>query len=229
VIIETCPLLNELPWIRHGFFGKDNPAGLTNGLNGIHAFTDQFPITSFLKQAHTDVVVDCNSDVEADASVTDQTDYALAIKTADCCPILLVCTATKQIAAVHAGWRGALNQITKKAIQKLLNNGSTAATIIAAIGPSIHVSTYPVEDDLRDSFLASLPWTAPHFERFEDRWKLDVAGIVIQQTKCFGITQIWQSPTNTFENPDFSSYRRFKAGIDPVNTRNISVIMKINP
>jgi copper oxidase (laccase) domain-containing protein len=43
---------------------------------------------------------------KADILLTDQTETALAVRTADCLPILLADPKTGISAAIHAGWRG---------------------------------------------------------------------------------------------------------------------------
>lgn len=64
------------------------------------------------KQGHTAtaVYIDTPSryQIEADGVVTDRPDIVLGITTADCMPILLADYKHGIIAAVHAGWRGAL-------------------------------------------------------------------------------------------------------------------------
>lgn len=230
MIVETCPLLEEIPWIRHGFYGIDNPCVQTQGLSGIHPFNDDFSDTLFLKQVHEKTILADGDDMTqtADAAITGRPGLALAIRTADCCPILIACPATRQIAAIHAGWPGALNGITRDAVARLVENGATSSGMIGAIGPAIQAATYPVQDDVRDRFMAQNPETAPFFTPFEDRWVLDVPGIVRQQLTQNGVSAIWQSAINTFTNEDYCSYRRFMKQGQPATGRNISLIMKIN-
>ena len=228
MIYETCPLLDELSWIKHGFYGADNPHAMTKGLSGFHAFTATFPKTLFLKQTHSEDIVTDTDDLSkvADASITDKTNLALAVKTADCCPILLVCTQSRLIAAVHAGWRGALNNITGKAVQRLIEHGAKANHIIAAIGPSIAQQSMAVMDDVHDQFMQQQPDKSVFFIPFEDRWKMDVGGIVQQQLKDFGVETVWRSKTDTFTNPDYSSFRRYSKDKTLPDARNIAVIVK---
>jgi YfiH family protein len=217
-MFETCPLLEEIPWIKHGFFSAD----ITHTMIGIEPYKE-YPRTLFLKQTHSDkILTDINNDQEADASITNETGLALAIKTADCCPILLVCTDTKEIAVVHAGKLGAANRIASKTVEQLIHNGAKPENIIAAIGPCIHQETYVVQDDMRDLFVNDQLEALKHFIRFEDRWKMDVPGIVKQQLKNIGVGEMWQSPINTFTDPRFASYRK-----DKTTLRNVSLIVKI--
>ena len=224
---ETCPLLNEIPWIKHGFYDESNPCANTAGMKGIRFFNDEYPQAKFLKQDHTDAILTDQDDPLtsiADAMITDEENIALAIKTADCCPVLLVCTDTKQIAAVHAGWPGAVNQITAKTAEKLIKHGARPENIIAAIGPYIHQETFPVQDDVRNKFIKKQPEQLNNFIVFEDRWKMDVANIIKQQLEILGIQKIWVSKINTFTDLNYSSHRRRK---DELPIRNVSLIVKL--
>ena len=64
------------------------------------------------KQVHGRTVVDADVDpadllkVEADGITSVREGDAVAIRVADCVPILLAATDTGKVAAVHAGWRG---------------------------------------------------------------------------------------------------------------------------
>ena len=55
----------------------------------------------------------------------------VAVKTADCIPILIVDARTRAVAAVHAGWRGTAKNIVAHAIaemeQKILQPGRRCA------------------------------------------------------------------------------------------------------
>ena len=225
---ETCPLLDELPWIRHGFFDARTPFALTKPLVGIVAFSADYPQAIFLSQTHSDRVLTTEDDlsVSADGLITDKTGVALAIKTADCCPLMIVCPSTRQIANVHAGWRGALNGIALHTVDKMVANGAEADKLIVAIGPSIFGENYPVQDDVRDQFAAERPEALPFFLRFEDRWKVDVADIVRHQLTNTGLKHIWKSDIDTFGSNEYASYRRYTADRSLPDARNISILMK---
>src|SRR3954469_8417309 len=61
----------------------------------------------------------------------------LAVKTADCVPVLIGDPVTRSFAAVHAGWRGTSLSIVRRAIELLENEyGAHASNIRAAIGPA---------------------------------------------------------------------------------------------
>lgn len=105
---------------------------------------------------------------EADALVSNRADLAIAIRTADCVPLLLADAATGAVAAVHAGWRGTAAGIVGAALDAMtLEFGTRPADIIAAIGPSIGACCYEVGSELVDAFAA-----AGHSRDLVDRWFL---------------------------------------------------------
>lgn len=226
-MIETCPLFDDLDWIRHGFWGCGDEIDYERPL-GILPFNPMGDVF-FLPQKYTDTVITPDDALPAngaDASVSDKINLGLAIRTADCVPLLLVCTKTRIIAGVHSGWQGTLANITQKTINRMVGMGASPATIRAALGPSIAQDSYPVRDDLRDRFLSSQPDTAPYFIPFEDRYKLDVAGVVIHQLRHCGVNQIWASRVNTFNDSRCFSYRRHCKDPSHPFKSNISAIMR---
>ena len=75
--------------------------------------------------------------VEADGLATDGKDLALAVKTADCQPILLAHPGGF-IAAVHAGWRGNVLRFPETAVATFcLKYGLDPAEVHAVRGPSL--------------------------------------------------------------------------------------------
>jgi len=88
-----------------------------------------------------------------DAMVTNQAGIALAIRTADCHPILLVDSRRRAVAAIHAGWRGTLARIAEKTVGVMRAAfGSNPRDILAAIGPGIQVCCYGVGEEVVTAF-----------------------------------------------------------------------------
>lgn len=88
-----------------------------------------------------------------DAIVTNRTNLAICIKTADCVPVFMVDRVKKVIAVVHAGWRGSALGITAKVVRLMQNSyGSRPQDILAAIGPSIGPCCYEVDLPAADAF-----------------------------------------------------------------------------
>ena len=56
---------------------------------------------------------------EGDALLEDTPGSVVAVKTADCLPILLVDERHRAVAAVHAGWRGTVAGIAQRAVEAM--------------------------------------------------------------------------------------------------------------
>src|SRR5256885_7273864 len=63
------------------------------------------------------------SGAKADAIVSDDPGKILAVRVADCVPVLLAGQKGKIVAAVHAGWRGVVAGVLPAAIEKLRSLG----------------------------------------------------------------------------------------------------------
>lgn len=93
---------------------------------------------------------------EADALITTERGVAVAVATADCVPILLVAPGAPAVAAVHAGWRGTLADISAQAVERLArDHGARADEIHAALGPAIDGCCFEIERDIAERFAAS--------------------------------------------------------------------------
>jgi polyphenol oxidase len=105
---------------------------------------------------------------EADIIVSNDPAVAIAVRAADCVPLLLGDRATGVVAAVHAGWRGTAAGAARTAVEALGREfGTRPHDLVAAIGPSIGSCCYEVGTELVDAFGAA------GFERYLiDRWFL---------------------------------------------------------
>jgi hypothetical protein len=103
---------------------------------------------------------------EADVLVSNATDTAIAVRAADCVPLLLADRATGAVAAVHAGWRGTAARAAVAGVEALHREfGSRPDDLIAAVGPSIGGCCYEVGTELVDAFAS-----AGHERYLIDRW-----------------------------------------------------------
>src|SRR5437763_15279575 len=89
---------------------------LLTGCWQVHGFDVRVVHSAAEAQSKPGVLGD---DEHCDALVSNTPKVLLAIKTADCVPILIGCNVTRSFAAVHAGWRGTSSSIVKRAIEKL--------------------------------------------------------------------------------------------------------------
>ena len=89
-----------------------------------------------------------------DALITQLPGYCIAISTADCVPILLYDKEKKVVAAVHAGWRGTVQDIALLTLQKMQSAfGSQPQDIVACIGPSISQDSFEVGEEVHQAFV----------------------------------------------------------------------------
>ena len=103
---------------------------------------------------------------DGDVLVSDDPATALAVRAADCVPLLLADASTGAVAAVHAGWRGTAAGAATAAVEALAREfGSTPQDLVVAIGPSIGACCYEVGSELIGAFAA-----AGHSQHFIDRW-----------------------------------------------------------
>jgi YfiH family protein len=91
--------------------------------------------------------------MEGDALITDQKNIPIAVLTADCAPILLFDKNTRTIAAIHAGWKGALKGIIANVVKFMQKKGSSSKDISATVGPCIAARNYEVKQDFIKKFI----------------------------------------------------------------------------
>lgn len=92
---------------------------------------------------------------EADALVAAAPGVVAGVRTADCVPLLLVAPGRRWAAAVHAGWRGTIDDIAGEAVQAAVRAGIRPDELLAALGPSIGPCCYEVSEELGDRFAAA--------------------------------------------------------------------------
>ena len=118
-----------------------------------------------------------------DGLITNQHNIALATTNADCILLLFFDPVKKVIANVHSGWRGTLQKISVKAVNKMKNEYEcNPKDIICCICPSIRKCHFKVHADVQ----------GPYYNEFkelkeinqlivpikgEDRWTIDTVEI----------------------------------------------------
>jgi polyphenol oxidase len=163
-----------------------------------------------LNQIHSSLVVQAipGAVLEGDALVTNQTNVALVIETADCYPVLLEDSVNGVIGAAHCGWRGTVGKILEHTLQEMLELGAELEHVRAAIGPGICFEHYSVGLEVREQFLnAGFPERI--LEPNDQLWKLDLSAANAWLLEAYGVpkNQIWQSSACSTA-PEFFSYRR---------------------
>ena len=182
--------LERFPWLEHGFGTR-------------HASP---PIAATLHQIHSDICVAARGRMgllgDGDALLEDTPCHLVAVKTADCIPILLADEEYRAVAAVHAGWRGTVLGIVQYALRRMREEfGTRPAQVHAAIGPGIGECCYEVGPEVAAQFGETGPC---HLDLVEaNRRQLADVGVPEPRiytarlcTKCGAV--------------DFHSYRRDK-------------------
>ena len=114
------------------------------------------------KQTHTDVVAKIEYGDEGiyiekfdnvDGFVTDRKNKVLMLGFADCTPLLFYDPVKKVIANTHSGWKGTLQTIGIKTVEKMQKEyGCEPKDIICCIGPHIRKCHFEVDEDVKDLF-----------------------------------------------------------------------------
>ena len=147
-----------------------------------------------------------------DALVSDAEGVLLGVKTADCVPVLVGDLKTKAFAAIHAGWRGTVQSIVVKAIEKMRENyGTNPNDLIAAIGPAATCQNYEIGQDVIDQFGENFPNSAHLFTPTKENHALiNLHTANKEQLVHVGVLpeNIFTAPLCTMERTDlFFSYR----------------------
>ena len=148
-----------------------------------------------------------------DALVTNQPGRMVTVRTADCVPVLLHDPVRGVVAAIHAGWRGAVAGIVPKTVALLASRfGARVQDVRMAIGPSAGACCYEVDEPvltrLRDVFPE---WHSVVSPVDAQKAHLDLRAFVRRQALREGLEaeRIASVDACTICQPDvFYSYRR---------------------
>ena len=160
--------LLEFPNIKHGYTLRKN------NINVQVKNADESPLIDSYKkvgalfnldyrnivkphQTHTDrieIVNNTNEEFnEVDGLITNKKDICLCTTSADCTSLLFYDYKNQVIANVHSGWRGTLQRIGEKTVEKLKNECKcNAENIICCISPCIQKCHFEVDEDVMQMF-----------------------------------------------------------------------------
>lgn len=152
------------------------------------------------------IIAEKTADRTADAAITQDKTYPLAILTADCLPILLCDRRGLEIAAIHAGWKGLANGIIENTLEKMQHKPSE---LLAWIGPGICASCYEVGDAVTEAFASAYPGIRACFNKHNEHWHVDLPLLAQMILAKQGLNTVYQSAVCTKEDKNsFYSYRR---------------------
>jgi len=203
--ILCAPALASAPWLVHGFStrpggvstcygGKSLNLGLTPDDQASHvernrdAFLAALGATDIhggpwplvqLKQIHSGIVycveAVATKPLVGDGLITNARGLLLAIKTADCVPVLVADVQRRTVGAFHAGWRGTVARIVEKGVGEMRRQfGSMPGDLRAAIGPCIRRCCYSVGSEVRAQFESQFAYASELFEEVFDANALHV-------------------------------------------------------
>lgn len=166
------------------------------------------------RQVHKSDLIWCSGKggmqpVDADILLSRQLDTAVAVRTADCLPILLADPYARIVAAVHAGWRGTAAAIVRTAVTAMVQQGANAEKILASLGPCIGPCCFVIGEDAAGKLAASSPGANQYI--LHSPLRADLVAINRLQLLDCGVTEAHIECTHlcTVCHPDqFFSFRR---------------------
>ncbi|RZT26641.1 hypothetical protein EV649_0388 [Kribbella sp. VKM Ac-2569] len=138
---------------------------------------------------------------KADGLVTTRSDVVLAVRAADCLPVLL--SGDGVIGAAHSGRKGMYVGIVPATVDAMRELG--ASTITAVLGPYACGKCYEVPDEMRAEVAERVP--ASYSETSWGTPAIDVAAGVKAQLAELGV-EVVDATACTIESENLYSYRR---------------------
>lgn len=145
---------------------------------------------------------------EADALLSNSPGLAVGVRTADCVPILVVDPVQRVVGAIHAGWRGTVEEIARLTVERMRKIYQTdPADVFAAIGPAIGTCCFEVGPEVARRFE---PWY-PELAGTEKKEFLDLVSTNATQLEAAGIRPehlVRAERCTMCDGDDFYSFRR---------------------
>ncbi len=180
-----------------------------------------------LHQVHGDVVVRvaagaatprdaAGHDLKADALVTDDASRLIAVRVADCTPILVSSGDGRVVGAIHAGWRGVVGGVVVGAVREMMDFGVNPVKMAAAIGPCIGATAFEVGPEVAAEFRRVFGAATEHVREtgmggVGGKAMVDLKGAIREQLIAAGLSaaRIDVLPHCTVrDGADFFSHRR---------------------
>ena len=137
-----------------------------------------------------------------DGIFSNNKNYCLKVRTADCLPIFFIHQNDKIFGAIHAGWKGLKKNIIADSGKLLKNYVEDLSEMIVFIGPSISQKNYEVKKEFIDYFGNEF------IEDVDDKLFCNLKDIAKSQLNKIGITKVIDSNQCTYENENYHSFRR---------------------
>jgi len=195
--------LSKFPWLIHGFStrqggvtgeygGKQLNLGITKEdthenvahnreifARALGARTNGrlWPLVQ-MHQIHSPIIHRIGSSSEphpnaGDGLITNVPGVLIAVKVADCIPVIAVDPVRRAVGAFHAGWRGTAQRIVQKGIGEMRRQfGSDPKDILVSIGQGIGVCCYQVGDEVIEQFRSQFAYADELVEEVFDSHSL---------------------------------------------------------
>ncbi|MET0344321.1 MAG: polyphenol oxidase family protein [Polyangiales bacterium] len=125
---------------------------------------------------------------EADALVSVR--VPVGVRVADCAAVLLADPRSGAVAALHAGWRGAVAGVVEATVAALCAEVSAARhTLLAALFPCISAAHFEVSEEVAAQLAAAAGTRDVVMTRPGARPHVDLAGTVLRQLARAGLTE----------------------------------------
>jgi polyphenol oxidase len=182
LLVETSALL-ESEGFRHGFFGRRggvSPApwaslnfAASTGDRIEHVFENldragralgvERAAIFFPSQVHGTAVIELDGTEDrgevilrqADATLSAAPGVVCGVRSADCGTVLLAHPRTGTVAAVHAGWRGAVQHVVSGVVELLASRGIAPSELVASTGPMIEACCFEVGEEVAAQVVAA--------------------------------------------------------------------------
>lgn len=153
---------------------------------------------------------------KTDGLVTQSKNLILAVKSADCLPLIAFHPQSQTLGVAHAGWKGIIQMIGQNLIQTMVKLGAQPDQILVGLGPHIGPCCYLVQPE-RTAHFQSLFGPLPGMIRSQkDGAHLDLVLPMIDQLLQTGVkrknleaSQICTS----CQNQEFFSFRQEGQGV----------------
>ncbi|PIW46941.1 MAG: peptidoglycan editing factor PgeF [Zetaproteobacteria bacterium CG12_big_fil_rev_8_21_14_0_65_54_13] len=193
---------------------EDDPEHIHTNLRRLVARTGLLAPPHQARQVHQCASIWCSGsgslhNSEADILLSSVANTSVAVRTADCLPILLADPVAGIVAAVHAGWRGTAAGVVTAAIHEMVEHGGNTAHILASLGPCIGPCCFTIGEEAAIALASSVDGAHHHIQPHP--LQADLVAINHLQLMASGITEqhIEHCSQCTACNPEhFFSYRR---------------------
>lgn len=143
-----------------------------NAVKATDASGGPWPLVQ-VKQIHSSIIHRVNKGAReplaGDGLITNAPGLLLAIKTADCVPVLVVDVKRRVVGAFHAGWRGTVARIVEKGVGEMRRQfNSSPRDLRAAIGPCVRKCCYSVGPEVIAEFESQFQYADELFEEVFD-------------------------------------------------------------